>query len=457
MDPSSFASLKERLIAFMESDIYPNELKFIEQCREFSRSNEWTHAPILMELKRKAKKLKLWNMFLPVDSAAAAGEQGKLGGGLTNLQYAEICEILGTSTPAEFAAQATNCTSPDTGNMEVLARYGTAAQREKWLVPLLEGRIRSCYAMTEPAVASSDATNIATRIERDERTGEYVINGRKWYITGAGSLHCEIMILMGKTARGSDVPRHRQQSQILVPMNTPGITLLRPMDAFGEDDAPKGHMEILFEDVRVPFENVLLGEGKGFEISQGRLGPGRIHHCMRAIGQAERALSLMCKRVQERTAFGKKFSKFDTILQDIAKSRAEIDMCRLLIHKAADLMDKRGNKDPETRQLLSMVKAETPIRMQAVADKVIQAHGAMGVSQDTPLFHMFAGARWLRLADGPDEVHWRTAARIELRRQKESRLFKIGHYLPDRSRVFRRSTDPISEEAKERLRLYSKI
>lgn len=274
-----FEKIKANLLDFMKKEIYPNETTFLAQNREIGHrsDNEWTHAPILVELKRKAKARGLWNLFLPVDSAAAAGEAGAhLGGGLTNRQYAEICEILGTSVPMEFAAQATNCTSPDTGNMEVLARYATSAQRERWLVPLLQGSIRSCFAMTEPDVASSDATNISIRIDRDEGAGEYVINGKKWWITGAGSLHCEIMILMGKT--NPTASKYRQQSQILVPMNTPGITLLRPMQAFGEDDAPKGHMEILFENVRVPFENVLLGEGRGFEISQGRLGPGTYHH-----------------------------------------------------------------------------------------------------------------------------------------------------------------------------------
>mmetsp|Transcript_7381 Transcript_7381/g.8926 ORF Transcript_7381/g.8926 Transcript_7381/m.8926 type:complete len:459 (-) Transcript_7381:82-1458(-) len=458
MNEADFADLKTRLWTFMEKEIYPNEMKFVEQSREIGESgNEWTHAPILVELKRKAKAAKLWNMFLPVDSAEVAGEYGKLGGGLTNRQYGEICEILGTSVPMEFASQATNCTSPDTGNMEVLARYGTPEQRQKWLVPLLEGTIRSAYAMTEPAVASSDATNISIHIDRDEKRGEYVINGRKWYITGAGSLHCKIMIVMGKTNNDPNCPVHKTTSQILVPMDTPGITILRPMLASGDDDAPKGHMDMLFEDVRVPFENVLLGEGRGFEISQGRLGPGRIHHCMRAIGQAERSLSLMCKRVQERTAFGKKLSQFDTILQDIAKSRADIETCRLLVYKAADLMDQRGNKDAYTRQLLSLVKAHIPITVQGIVDKCIQAHGAMGISQDTPLWFSFVGARWLRIADGPDEVHWRTAARIELRRQKDSPLSKLGHYLPDRNKIFRRSTDPISPKTQELLKNYSKL
>lgn len=440
----------------MMDEIYPNEKLFHKQCEEIgARSNEWTHAPILVALKRKAKAAGLWNMFLPVDSAKLAGEQGKLGGGLTNRQYAEICEILGTSTPAEFASQTTNCTSPDTGNMEVLARYGTPAQRQRWLVPLLEGTIRSCFAMTEGAVASSDATNISIRIDRDESKGQYVVNGRKWWITGAGSLHCKIMILMGKT--NPTAPKHEQQSQILVPMDTPGITLLRPMLAFGDDDAPKGHMEIQFDNVRVPFSNMLLGEGRGFEISQSRLGPGRIHHCMRLIGQAERGLSLMCRRVQKRTAFGKKLSELDTIRQDIAKSRVEILNCRLLVHHAAELMDVRGNKDMKTRQILSLVKAHVPITVQIIMDRCMQAFGAMGFSQDTPLWSGFAGARILRMADGPDEVHLRTAGRLELKLQKNSPLSQLSTYPVDRSKIFRRSTDPISEATKQKISAYSRL
>lgn len=394
-------------------------------------------------------------MFLPVDSMEAAGDQGSGGYGLTNRQYAEICEVLGTSCPMEFAAEATNCTSPDTGNMEVLARYATPAQRERWLVPLLEGKIRSCFAMTEPNVASSDATNIGIQIDRDEARGEYVVNGRKWYITGAGSLHCEIMILMGKTNPGE--AKHAQQSQILVPMSTPGIVLVRPMMSFGDADAPKGHMEIQFNDVRVPFANVLLGEGRGFEISQGRLGPGRIHHCMRLIGTAERCLTHMCQRVESREAFGKKLSQFDTILQDIARSRVEIETCRLLVCRAAEMMDIYGNKDGRTRQLLSLVKAHVPQTVQYLIDRCVQAHGAMGFSQDTPLFKSFAGARWLRVADGPDEVHWRTAARIELRTQKQSPLASIGLYEPNADAVFRRSSDPIGKSAQTTLDAVSRL
>lgn len=475
MEAGAFEDLKTRLWTFMKSDIYPNEELFRRQNHEMASHTEWIHSPILMELQQKAKSLKLWNMFLPVDSAIAAGEQGALGGGLTNRQYAEICEILGTSTPTEFASEVTNCTSPDTGNMEVLARYGTPAQRAQWLVPLLQGKIRSCYAMTEPQVASSDATNISINIARDEARQEYVINGRKWWITGAASLHCKIMILMGRTDSSSDGPIYQSQSQILVPMDTPGITLLRPMDTFGDDDSPKGHMEILFEDVRVSFANVLLGEGRGFEISQGRLGPGRIHvslllafqsnlvskyddkHCMRAIGQAERALSLTCQRVQERKAFGKKFSQLDTVLQDISNCRVEIEMCRMLVHRAAVLMDERGNKDIETRQLLSLVKAHVPRTVQTIADRCIQIHGGMGVSQDTPLALIFLGARVLRIADGPDEVHMRTAAKLELQRQKSSPLRDIGYYKPDRTKIFRKSDEPVSPETQLKLDAFSKL
>mmetsp|Transcript_37175 Transcript_37175/g.73027 ORF Transcript_37175/g.73027 Transcript_37175/m.73027 type:complete len:450 (+) Transcript_37175:53-1402(+) len=444
MEETKFIALQEKLWKFMREDIYPNEAEFHRQC-EASRDpkNEWTHPPILTQLKKKAKSLGLWNLFLPVDSAKIAGHSG---GGLTNLQYADICEIMGTACPAEFAAQATNCTSPDTGNMEVLARFGTHEQKQRWLVPLLEGNIRSAFAMTEPAVASSDATNIGIEIKREK--DEYVINGQKWWTTGAGSLHCEILILMGKT--NPQAKLHLQQSQILVPMNTPGITIMRPLLAMGHDDAPKGHMQLRFDNVRVPVSNVLLGEGRGFEISQARLGPGRIHHCMRAIGQAERALSLHCKRVEQRKAFGRQLAKFDNVRQDIAVSRNDIDMGRLLIKTAADLMDKRGNGDPYTRKLLSLVKAHIPKMVQTVADRAIQAHGAMGVCQDTPLFMIFAGARMLRIADGPDEVHWRTAGRIELSMQKKSPLRHLGYY-PLEPEVFRVTSNPISEDAKKRV------
>lgn len=455
---AEFEALKAKLWHFMQSDIYPNEQRFMRESRQIGHaSNEWTHAPILVELKRKAKALGLWNLFLPVDSAAIA--ETSLGGGLTNRQYAEVCEIMGTAVPIEFAAQACNCASPDTGNMEVLARFGTREQRARWLTPLLEGRIRSAFAMTEPGnhnnLGSSDATNMSIRVERDESTKEYVINGSKWWITGAGSLHCKIMILMGQT--NPDGPRHATTSQILVPMDTPGITLLRPMQAFGDDDAPKGHMEIIFENCRVPFENVLLGEGRGFEISQSRLGPGRIHHCMRIIGQTERCLSAMVARVSNRTVFRTKLSRNDNILQHIGKARAKILTCRLLVHQAADRMDSLGNKDPVTRQLLSMVKAYVPQTCQEVVDMCMQAHGAKGFSQDVPLFPAFVAARTLRMADGPDEVHWRTAARLEMQIQEKSPLKNWGEYPVDRTEVFRRSGDPISDKAKKILEEYSRL
>jgi alkylation response protein AidB-like acyl-CoA dehydrogenase len=461
LDPlpeKEFQALKEKLIRFMHSDIYPNEKRFLEECHAIGlESNEWTHAPILMDLKRKAKSMGLWNLFLPVDSAAVAGTS--LGGGLTNRQYAEVCEIMGTSAPMEFAAQATNCTSPDTGNMETLARYGNEKQKAKWLIPLLEGRIRSAYAMTEPGrengLGSSDATNMSIQVDRDEETKEYVINGRKWWITGAGSLHCKIMIVMGKTNKNA--AKHAQTSQILVPTDTPGITFLRPMLAFGENDAPKGHMEIIFENVRVPFENVLLGEGRGFEISQGRLGPGRIHHCMRLVGQAERCLSAACDQVSNRTVFGKKLSKNDIVRQDIAKCRANIECCRLLVYKAADRMDQLGNKDSKTRQMLSLVKAYVPQTVGNVIDTCMQMCGARGFSQDSPIFSAFCGARWLRMADGPDEVHYRTAGRLELQQQESNRMSGLGNYEVDETNIFRRSTDVISEKTIKILEEYSKL
>lgn len=457
MPAAEFAQLKEKLWKFMREDIYPNEVANMKQAHGIALSKEWTHTPVMIELKRKAKALGLWNLFLPVDSALVAGTA--LGGGLTNRQYGEVCEIMGTACHAEFAAEATNCTSPDTGNMEVLARYATPEQRARWLTPLLEGTIRSCFAMTEPGtetgLGSSDATSMSIAVRRDEAAGEYVINGDKWWITGAGSLHCEIMILMGQTNPGA--PKHLTTSQILVPMSTPGITLLRPMMAFGDIDAPKGHMEIRFENVRVPFENCLLGEGRGFEISQGRLGPGRIHHCMRMIGQAERCLAAVCAHVEGRTVFGRTLSKFDNVLQDVAEMRAQIVACRLMTFQAATRMDELGNKDPQTRQMLSLVKAYVPKQVMEVADKSMQMLGARGFSQDTPLFAAWCAARTLRMADGPDEVHWRTVARLELGIQKHSPMRDVGTYAPDRSEVFRRTTDPISAEAQARLAAYSKL
>lgn len=424
MDQARFEEIKQTLIKFMHEDIYPNEVKFFRQQHKtmLDGPEHWEEVPLLRELQAKAKKLGLWNLFLPVDSAMVAGVKA---GGLTNRQYAEVCEIMGTSNHIEFAAQATNCTSPDTGNMEVLARFGTPEQRQKWLIPLLNGEIRSCFGMTEPDVASSDASNIGINIAREG--DEYVINGRKWWITGAGNKDCKIMILMGKTDPKASA--YRQQSQILVPMDTPGITLVRPMQTFGDIDAPKGHMELLMENVRVPVSNVVLGEGRGFEIAQARLGPGRIHHCMRLIGQAERALSHMVQRTSYRKAFGRNLNKFANIRQDIAQSRAEIDQARYLVHDAADRMDKMGNKDPRTRQILAMCKAVVPSMCQRVVDRAIQAHGGMGVSQDTFLPAAWVAARTLRLADGPDEVHWMTTAKIEMKNQQKNHLSKIQPYV----------------------------
>eukprot|EP01065_Artemidia_motanka_P023413 TRINITY_DN27_c0_g4_i1.p1 TRINITY_DN27_c0_g4~~TRINITY_DN27_c0_g4_i1.p1 ORF type:complete len:467 (+),score=165.38 TRINITY_DN27_c0_g4_i1:90-1403(+) len=435
MDADSFAALKKNLWDFMQTEIYPAEQTFISQIKEIRAKGpaHWRQPPVMDELRLKAKQRGLWNLFLPVDSAKLAGRKG---GGLTNLQYADCCEIMGTANHAELAAEACNCSSPDTGNMEVLARFGTEEQKRRWLDPLLDAKIRSCYAMTEPAVASSDATNISLSAVRDG--AEWVINGRKWWITGAANLDCKIMILMCKT--NPKAQPFRQQSQILVPMDTPGITLVRAMETFGDDDCPKGHMEIDFRDVRVPVQNVLWGEGRGFEIAQLRLGPGRIHHCMRFIGQSERALSHMCRRADSRTAFGQKLSSMGKILEQIAECRAEIDQARLLVREAADRMDRLGNTDRQTRKLLSLVKAVVPNMAQRVADRAMQVHGAMGTSQDTNLPAVLAGARCLRFADGPDEVHWRTGGRLELRYQRtESPLYKIQPY-PNKAPTFRPSS-----------------
>jgi len=433
MEIAAFEALKKNLVDFMEKEIYPNELLFFKQIEEIRAlgPSHWRQPPIIFELREKAKARGLFNLFLPNDSAALAGRKG---GGLNNLQYADCCEIMGTANHAEFAAEACNCSSPDTGNMEVLARFGTEEHKRKWLEPLLDGSIRSAYAMTEPGVASSDATNIRTSIRREG--DEYVINGTKHWITGAGNVDCKIMILMGRTS--SEEKTYRQQSQILVPMDTPGITLVRPMCVFGDDDCPKGHMEILFEDVRVPASNILWGEGRGFAIAQLRLGPGRIHHCMRMIGQAERALSLMCKRAQSRKAFGQQLSEMGKVVQDIAESRAEIDQARLLVRDAADRMDRLGNTDQYTRKVLSLVKAVVPSMTQRVVDRAMQLLGGLGGSQDSFLPYAFIGSRSLRWADGPDEVHWRTAGKMELAyQQKDSPLYRLGLYEHDKSVPFR--------------------
>src|SRR3984957_5410610 len=384
--------LQNRLQAFMDSHVYPNEEKFeteIAQAR-------WKPTRIVEEGKAKARHEGLWNLFLPHDEN---------GAGLTNLEYAPLCEIMGRS---HIAPEIFNCSAPDTGNMEVLARYGTVEQREKWLKPLLAGEIRSCFAMTEPDVASSDATNIAASILR--RGDEYIINGRKWWSSGAGDPRCKIAIFMGKSDPAAAV--HKQQSMILVPLDAPGVKIVRLLKVYGYDHAPHGHAEIHFENVRVPAANMLLGEGRGFEIAQGRLGPGRIHHCMRCIGVAERALETMCKRVQARVAFGKPLAAQGTIRAGIAESRMEIEQARLLTMKAAHMMDTVGNK--AARAEIAMIKVVAPNMALRLLDRAIQAHGGAGVSQDTFLASAWAMVRTLRLADGPDEVHIESIAKWEL-------------------------------------------
>src|SRR5437899_2098613 len=386
--------LERRLAAFMNEHVYPNEPVFRQQIAEGDR---WRPTPIVEALKARARAAGLWNLFLP---------ESEYGAGLTNTEYAPLCEIMGRSPG--FAPEVFNCSAPDTGNMEVLVRYGTPDQRRRWLEPLLAGDIRSCFAMTEPDVASSDATNIQSRIVRDG--GEYVITGRKWWISGAGDPRCTLAIFMGKTDPNG--PRHKQQSMILVPMDSAGITITRLLPVFGYDDAPHGHAEIVFENVRVPASNMLLGEGRGFEIAQGRLGPGRIHHCMRLIGVAERALEAMCARVQRRVAFGKPLAEQGTIRADIAESRMEIEQARLLTMKAAYMMDTVGNKT--ARGARARVNIVVPRMALRVLDRAIQAHGAAGVSADLPLAAAWAHTRTLRLADGPDELHRETIAELEL-------------------------------------------
>jgi acyl-CoA dehydrogenase len=388
--------LQRRLIAFMDEHVYPNEATFHRQIGEGDR---WQPTAIVEEIKPKARAAGLWNLFLP---------ESEYGAGLTNVEYAPLCEIMGR-VPA-FGSEVFNCSAPDTGNMEVLVRYGSEAQRKQWLEPLLDGTIRSCFAMTEPDVASSDATNIRARIERD---GDgYLLNGRKWWTSGAGDPRCKIAIFMGKS--DPSAPKHKQQSMILVPMDAPGVTVRRMLDVFGYDDAPHGHGDVTFDNVRVPASNMLLGEGRGFEIAQGRLGPGRIHHCMRSIGVAERALEAMCRRVQTRVAFGKTLAEQGTIRADIAESRMEIEQARLLTMKAAYLMDTVGNK--AARNELAMVKVVVPRTTLRVLDRSIQAHGAAGVCDDFPLAAMWSHTRTLRLADGPDEVHREAIAKMELKR-----------------------------------------
>lgn len=386
--------LKTKLTAFMDEFVYPNEGKFEEQIAEGDR---WDPPAVIEELKAEARSQGLWNLFLP---------ESDLGAGLTNLEYAQLCEIMGRS--AAIAPEATNCSAPDTGNMEVLARYGTAEHQEKWLKPLLEGKIRSAFCMTEPRVASSDATNIECEIRREG--DEYVINGLKWWASGAGDRRCKIWIVMGKT--DPTAARHEQQSMILVEPDAPGITVKRYLPVMGFDHAPEGHWEVEFKDVRVPASNILLGEGRGFEIAQGRLGPGRIHHCMRLIGMAERALELMCKRAIQRVAFGRPLAEQGVVRDQIAKSRMEIDQARFLVMNAAHMMDTVGNK--AARAEIAMIKVVAPNMTQRVVDRAMQVHGGAGLTEDFPLAHIWTWARILRLADGPDEVHTNAVAKMEI-------------------------------------------
>jgi acyl-CoA dehydrogenase len=396
--------LRAALLEFMDSHVYPAEAVFHQQLAALSDRWAWTSTPVLAELRRHARSRGLWNLFLP----------GEHGAGLTNLQYAPLAEITGRSL--HLAPAALNCAAPDTGNMELLATFGSPDQRKRWLEPLLDGEIRSSFAMTEPGVASSDATNVATRIERDG--GEYVINGRKWWITGAMNPGAEIFIVMGKTDPSAS--RHQQQSMILVPRHTPGVKIVRGMEVFGYDDHEHGgHAELVFSDVRVPADNLIGAEGDGFAIAQARLGPGRIHHCMRSIGLAERAIELMCARADERVAFGKPLADQGVIRDWIAESRVRLEQLRLLVLKAAWLMDTVGNKAAHTE--IQAIKIATPATVEWILDKAIQLHGAAGLSQDFPLASAFAGIRTLRFADGPDEVHKNALARAELKRQRGRR------------------------------------
>jgi acyl-CoA dehydrogenase len=392
--------LREKLLAFMDENVYPNEQVYANQLNE--GESRWEIPPIMEEMKQKAKDAGLWNLFI---------QSKEHGAGLTNLEYAPLKEIMGRSS---IAPEVFNCAAPDTGNMELLEQFGSPEQKEKWLVPLLNGEIRSSYVMTEPDVASSDATNISTRIERDG--DEYVINGRKWWISGIMDPRCEILIVMGKSNPNAD--RHKQQSMVLVPMGTPGVTIERYLPVFGYDDAPHGHAIVEFKNVRVPVENMILGEGRGFEIAQGRLGPGRIHHCMRLIGMAERALELMCKRAKDRVAFGKPIAEQGVIRNYIAESRIEIDQARLLTLNAAHMMDTVGNK--VARKEIAMIKVIVPNMALKVLDRAIQVHGGGGVSDVFPLASLWAHARTLRLADGPDEVHAEAVAKLELRKYNET-------------------------------------
>ncbi len=394
--------LQERVTAFMEEVVYPNEAVFKRQLDE--GASRWDEPPIMEEMQAKAKAAGLWNLFLP---------DSEHGAGLTNVEYAPLCEIMGRSM---IGPDVFNCNAPDTGNMEVLVRYGSEEQKEKWLVPLLNGEIRSCFSMTEPSVASADATNMEATIERDG--DEYVINGRKWWSSGAGSSRCKIAIVMGIS--NPEGPKHERHAQILVPLDAPGVNIVRQLPVFGYDHAPHGHGEIEFNQVRVPASNIIWGEGKGFAIAQGRLGPGRIHHCMRVIGAAERALEIMCNRVKERVAFGKPLAEQGVIQEWIANSRMEIEQARLLTLKAAYMMDTVGNK--VARKEIAMIKVVAPNMAQKVLDRAIQSLGGAGVSDDFPLAAVWAKTRTLRFADGPDEVHRAAVAKMELKAQGKSKV-----------------------------------
>jgi len=400
--------LQAKLLRFMDDYIYPAEAKYDAELEANTKAGKrWTPLNVIEELKPKARAQGLWNLFLPPTAGGAASAHSGRDFGLSNGDYAPLAEIMGRVL---WASEVFNCSAPDTGNMETIERYGTAEHKATWLAPLLDGKIRSAFAMTEPAVASSDATNIASRIER--QGSDYVINGRKWWISGAGDPRCKVYVFMGKT--DPQAPRHSQQSMILVPADTPGITVLRPLSVFGYDDAPHGHMEITFENVRVPASNILLGEGRGFEIAQGRLGPGRIHHCMRLIGLAERALELMCKRATSRVAFGRTVAEQGVTRERIAEARCRIDQARLLTLKAAWMMDVAGNKSAKAE--IAMIKVVAPSMALQVIDWAMQVHGGGGVSDDFPLASFYAGARTLRFADGPDEVHRNAIAKLELGR-----------------------------------------
>jgi acyl-CoA dehydrogenase len=398
--------LQAQLLRFMDDHIYPNEQRYEQEIEANTKAGKrWTPLQLIEELKPKARAQGLWNLFLPPTAGGKGSKSSGRDFGLSNGDYAPLAEIMGA---VPWSSEVFNCSAPDTGNMETIERYGSEELKRKWLDPLLDGKIRSAFAMTEPAVASSDATNIEASIRREG--DEYVINGRKWWTSGAGDPRCKIYVFMGKT--DFDAPRHSQQSMVLVPAETPGITIVRPLSVFGYDDAPHGHMEVLFENVRVPTSNILLGEGRGFEIAQGRLGPGRIHHCMRLIGLAERALESMCRRATQRVAFGRTIAEQGVTRERIAEARCQIDMARLLTLKAAWMMDVAGNKAAKAE--IAMIKVVAPNMACQVIDWAMQVHGGGGVSGDFPLAYHYAASRTLRFADGPDEVHRNAIAKIEL-------------------------------------------